>query len=110
MIFTAMRLVFKRGAWGYLDIARLNFYADYGQNEHYRNMAMEVVRKNEFQLHVTDEVRALADLLTPKINLIMNVEFQTMRKASKSYPLIPFKDNSGKGKLKGSMITWIITI
>jgi hypothetical protein len=96
--FYCYEACFKRGAWGYLDIARLNFYADYGQNEHYRNMAMEVVRKNEFQLHVTDEVRALADLLTPKINLIMNVEFQTMRKASKSYPLIPFKDNSGKGE------------
>ena len=43
-----------------------------------------------------DSLRRLADLLTPAVNLIMNVEFQTMRKHTKSYQLIPFFDNSDK--------------
>ena len=89
---------FKRGQWGYLDIARLKYYVEFGTDSYLRDRAMEIVRKNEHQLHVTDEVRRFADSLTPKVNLIVNVEFQTMRKASKSYPLIPFKDNSNKAE------------
>lgn len=88
---------FKRGSWGYLDIARIKYYTEYGQDESLRRKAEKIVQDNENQLHVTDDIRRFADMLTPKINLIVNVEFQTMRKASKSYPLIPFKDNSGKG-------------
>ena len=38
----------------------------------------------------------LADALTPKINLIMNVEYQTMRKHTKTYELVPFRDNSAR--------------
>lgn len=44
----------------------------------------------------SDTLHRLADLLTPKINLIMNVEYQTMRKHSKTYQLVPFRDNSSK--------------
>lgn len=88
---------FKRGSWGYLDIARIKYYADYGQDESLRRRAKQIVLDNESQLHVTDDIRRFANMLTPKINLIVNVEFQTMRKASKNYPLIPFKDNSDRG-------------
>lgn len=34
--------------------------------------------------------------ITPKVNLVMNVEYQTMRKHTKSYELLPFFDNSDK--------------
>lgn len=37
-----------------------------------------------------------ADQLCPRVNLIINVEYQTMRKHSKSYQLIPFFDNTDK--------------
>lgn len=88
---------FKRGSWGHLDIARIKYYAEYGQDESLCRRAKQIVLDNESQLHVTDDIRRFANMLTPKINLIVNVEFQTMRKASKNYPLIPFKDNSDKG-------------
>lgn len=88
---------FKRGQWGYLDIARLKYYSEYGKDEIFKKKAAEIVSKNEYQLHVTDEIRKFADSLTPKINYVMNVEFQVMRKASKSFPLIQFKDNGNKG-------------
>ncbi len=42
----------------------------------------------------TDDLHKLADLLTPPVNLIMNVEFQTMRRHTKTYELIPFFDYS----------------
>lgn len=87
---------FKRSSWGYMDIARLKFYSEYGTCESTKKHCLELVEKNEFQLNVTDYIRQLANELTPKINLVMNVEFQTMRKASKSYELVPFKDNSSK--------------
>ncbi|MFR5106117.1 MAG: hypothetical protein ACLTEB_12940 [Blautia obeum] len=54
-----------------------------------------------------DTLHKLADTLTPKINLIMNVEYQTMRKHTKTYELVPFRDNSARETSKGFMITWI---
>lgn len=92
--FYCYEKAFKVGKWAYLDIARLEYYAEYGNDQKYRELCMEFIRKNEFRLNVTDQIRNLANLLTPKVNLIMNVEYQTMRKASKSFPLVPFKDNS----------------
>lgn len=88
---------FRRRSWDYLIIARLKYYSEYGQDEYYRQKALKIVADNEDQLHVTDKIIKFADMLTPKVNLIVNVEFQTMRKASKSYPLVLFKDNSDKG-------------
>lgn len=92
--FYCYEKTFISGKWAYLDIARLEYYAEYGDKEYYRNLCVEYIRKNELRLQVSDEIRNLANLLTPKVNLIMNVEFQTMRKASKSFPLVPFKDNT----------------
>lgn len=91
---------FLRGSWQYLDIARCKFYAKYGENVEYRALAAHYVTQAEEQLKVTDKIRKFADMITPKINLVVNVEFQTMRKASKSFPLLPFKDNSDKGVCK----------
>ena len=91
---------FKRGNWSYLDIARLQYYSEYGQDVFYKKMCADIVAQNEIQVKITDKIRKLADELTPKINLVVNVEFQTMRKASKTYPLIPFKDNSDQAECK----------
>lgn len=88
---------FKRQSWGYLTIARLKWYAEFGVNEFYRDLCADAVRKNDNQLKITDNLLTLADLLTPKINLIINVEFQTMRKSTKTYCLIPLHDNSAHG-------------
>lgn len=98
--FYCYEKTFKVGKWAYLDIARLEYYSEYGKDKNYRELCIELIRKNEFRLNVTDEIRDLANLLTPKVNLIMNVEFQTMRKASKSFPLVPFKDNSNYRELE----------
>lgn len=85
---------YKKHSWQYLDMARLKFYAEYGKQDYLRQEALSVVSGD-----VTispDELHVMADALTPKVNLIMNVEYQTMRKHSKTYQLVPFRDNSSK--------------
>lgn len=75
--------------WKIRDIIRLQFYYDYGSNEQYKQQcyaAMEsYFRKGSCNW---DYIGKLADKLTPKITTIMNIEFQVMRKMSKSFCLI----------------------
>jgi hypothetical protein len=42
-------------------------------------------------------IAKLADILTPKLTKILNVEYQTMRRMTKSFQLLQLKDNSDKG-------------
>ena len=47
-----------------------------------------------------DSVQKLADKLTPRITIVMNVEFQTTRKGTKSYCLIKHERNKKYGVCK----------
>ena len=85
---------FLRHSWSYLNIARLKFYMEYGMDETYRRQCQKIVDGED--ILADDTVNALADLLTPHVNLIMNVEYQTMRRHTKTYQLLPFKDNTAK--------------
>ena len=85
---------YLKHSWEYLDTARLQFYAEHGSDEHIRKQCQAIVTGE--QSMSSDTLHRLADLLTPKINFIMNVEYQTMRKHSKTYQLVPFRDNSSK--------------
>lgn len=83
---------FRMKSWRYVDTARIKFYSEYG------SCPEDVKACNKILSGVTeispDVLNKLANRLTPKITLITNVEFQTMRKMSKSFPLLPLKDNS----------------
>ena len=83
---------FYKHDWGYIDFARLEFYQEFGSNNEYKSLISDIL--NERVIYTKDELKTLADKLTPKINLITNVEFQVMRKHSKSYSLIPFNENN----------------
>lgn len=85
---------FLRHSWKQIDYGRLAFYAEFGRDEFYIERCNRILDKTDSISE--DELRKLADLLTPKINLVMNVEYQTMRKHTKSYELIPFFDNTDK--------------
>lgn len=89
---------YKRRSWKYMDMARIQFYADYGSDEGLRSVCRRLF--DGTQTMDDDHLRKLADSLTPKVNLIMNVEYQVMRKHSKSYQLVPFKDNSARETAK----------
>lgn len=87
-------------SWSYCTIARLNFYAQHGSNPAYIAECKRMVAIYDMCRKVTDGMIELADQLTPPVNLVMNIEFQLMRKASKTYDILPIKDNTDKGATK----------
>lgn len=92
--FYCYEIAFLKHSWKSLDLGRLQYYAEFGRQKHYVEKCKRILAGEEDIS--PDSLRRLADLLTPAVNLIMNVEFQTMRKHTKSYQLIPFFDNSDK--------------
>ena len=88
-------LAYQKESWKYIDMARLAFYAEYGTDEVYKSECAAIVSGQES--HGDDYIAKLADKLTPRVTLITNVEFQTMRKMSKSFELKLTRDNEDKG-------------
>ena len=89
---------FLKRSWQHRYMARLQFYLEHGADESKKEVIRQLL-DNKITMS-EDSIIKLADSLTPKVNLIMNVEYQTTRKHSKSYDLLPFKDNSSKGECK----------
>lgn len=85
---------YLKHSWEYLDMARLQYYLEYGTDELFRDRCRDIL--NGTVTISPDSLHKFADQLTPKVNLIMNVEYQTMRKHTKTYQLLPFRDNSSK--------------
>lgn len=85
---------YRRKSWQYLNMARISFYLEYGMDETLKVTCRRLLSGE--QTMEEDVLRQFADSLTPKVNLIINVEYQTMRRHSKSYTLLPLRDNSAK--------------
>lgn len=85
---------FMKHSWKALDLARITFYSEYGRDKQLLDKCKAIIA-GELQL-TADELKAFADRITPSINLVMNVEYQTMRKHTKTYQLLPFFDNNDK--------------
>lgn len=80
--------------WKYLDIVRLQFYLEYGQDSIYKRKCNDYMHELATTGTVNfDVVAKLANLLVPRLTVIMNVEFQTTRKGTKSYSLIEYDRN-----------------
>ena len=80
--------------WKYIDTARLEWYLEYGKKEYYKKDIRAIL--DGVVTAAPETIAKLADRLTPKVTIIMNVEFQTMRKQSKSYCLFELKEASDK--------------
>lgn len=87
---------YERRSWFYRFYARLEFYREHGTNPEKLARVAKILDGKE--TISGDDLIKLADELTPKINLIVNVEYQTMRRHSKSYELIPFRDYAKHGE------------
>jgi len=74
--------------WHYLDLARLEFYLEHGQSETAKNTCRILIKEYNENHRLTDDMIELANYLTPPIHKIINVEFQVMRKMSKSFQLL----------------------
>lgn len=90
-------LAYERRNWNYMSIARLRFYLEYGSDDFYKRECQRYITMYDASNVVTDQMIAFASKLTPKVHLVINVEYQTMRKGSKSYCLLPVRDNSSRG-------------
>ncbi|MCM1305416.1 MAG: hypothetical protein NC306_15125 [Butyrivibrio sp.] len=89
---------YEHKSWHYRFFARLEFYLEHGSDPD----SLERCRKildGDVEIEENDLIR-LADELTPRLNYVINVEYQTMRRHSKSYDLVPFKDHRNKGNTK----------
>lgn len=89
---------YKRRSWQYMNMARISYYAEYGSDDSYIRTCRRLLTGE--QTMEEDTLQKFADSLTPKVNLVMNVEYQTRRRHSKSYALLPLRDNSAKGPAK----------
>ncbi len=85
---------FLKHSWQSLDMGRISYYAEYGRDARLLEKCRKIIN-GETDIS-PDSLKKLADMLTPAVNLVMNVEYQTMRKHSKTYELLPFFDNSDK--------------
>jgi hypothetical protein len=87
---------YKRQDWGYMNKARLKFYMEFGKDKALENVINEYLNEDA-ELNY-DDLEALANRLTPKVTLILNLEYQTMRKFSASIQFINFKNRQGLHK------------
>ena len=87
--------------WNCIDLMRLQFYLDYGDNQFYKDMIIEYFESYFKKGGVNqNSVAKLADQLTPRVTIIMNNEFQTTRKMTKTFCLVDHKKNDKFGVYK----------
>lgn len=61
----------------YLDVARLEFYLEFGKNDNYKTIIRDLMNQ---QSRDYESIIELADKLTPPVTKILNVELETKRK------------------------------
>lgn len=89
---------YEKRSWHYRFFARLEFYLEHGTDPEQLQRCCDIL-SGDLKIEENDLIK-LANELTPRLNYVINVEFQTMRRHSKSYELVPFKDHRNKGEAK----------
>lgn len=85
---------FLTGNWLDVDRFRLQFYKEYGSSIYHKQQIDKLLLAERPNYPA---MKDLADVLVPPVTLVINIEYQTSRKSSKSYKLINIKDNSKYG-------------
>lgn len=94
--FYVYQSAFLKRSWNYVDIARLEFYSEYGKDSVYKAQCAAIVSGDE--KHDAAFISKLADKLTPRVTIITNVEYETSRKFSKSFNFKMFRNNEDKAE------------
>ena len=71
--------------WNYLILGRLAFYYEYGSDKSIKQQCKDILDE-KLKLKY-DDLKYFADMITPPVTLVINVEYQTMRKFSQSLEL-----------------------
>ncbi len=90
---------YEKRRWNYCDTARLEFALEHDDTLTDADRALVratigVERPDYAKVH------RLAKRYTPELTKVINVEFQTMRRMTKTFELVPFRDNMDKGAAK----------
>lgn len=86
---------YQENNWGYMAKARLKWYLEYGKKEFYKKDIRAILDGVVSPAPAT--IEKLANKLTPKVTTVINIEYQTMRKLTKSITVPNLFDNSSKG-------------
>lgn len=94
--FYVLTNLYELRSWKFKDLIRLQFYYEYGQDDYYKQLCF-LAMESFFKKGAVnwDYISKLADKLTPRITVVMNVEYQVMRKMSKTFCLLNTKNRSG---------------
>lgn len=71
--------------WDYVNFGRLKFYIEFGKDESIKFQCQKILN-GEIKIKY-DDLKNFADMITPPVTLVINVEYQTMRKFSHSIVL-----------------------
>lgn len=86
---------YKNRSWNYLDVARLLWAFEYLDLTNSQKKQIQELTEPDNNKYNYPAIRELANKLTEKITIIMNVEYQVMRAFTRSCELIPFRENTG---------------
>ena len=85
--FYCLESAFDYGMWNYVYIARLKFFQEHAGKTVFDKAINDALLFWDKYRKLNDNIIELANLLTPPIHIIINVEYQVMRKMSKQFPL-----------------------
>lgn len=71
--------------WDYLNLGRLKFYLEHGSDILIKGTCKDIL-EGKIKMKY-DDLKHFADMITPAVTLVINVEYQTMRKFSQSVVL-----------------------
>lgn len=87
---------YQQRNWHYRFKARLEFYREHGADP-VMLQEVDVILNSNIQVN-DDRIIKLAEELTPRLHYVINVEYQVMRRHSKSYELLPLLGNEDKNE------------
>lgn len=75
--FYCIEKAFKQNSYKYLDVARLEFYLEFGTDQEVKDKILGLINQ---QSKDYDVIMAFANKIVPKITLVTNIEIETKRK------------------------------
>ena len=94
---------FKKRNWDHLHKARLEYYLEFGTDTMIKTrIELFFAEEKKTGLYKYDQVKAFADEITPRVNMIINFEFQTKRKF---YSNLNYKNTKGRTGLTAEIFT-----
>ena len=91
---------YKVRSWKYVDVARLKFAKEYMKDEldPYTLSTINALLDVNDNKYDYAAIKKLADKLLPAVTRVYNIEYQVMRRMTKTIEIRPFRDNMGVSK------------